>query len=203
MTMDDFAPMLRRYRADWFPNHLGPLYTCCNPQGAHEGEDDLRQNTIADLQNLGFAPVWKDHSNSPDVRKSLIDRLTTYMRKRTPKGEAFGVEDTEAKWLSVSQSDIQPWRFISDGCESGYVWDEHPVSVASKEIAQTKKDDEYEYGMSALELLEYNFGGAQVGVEQLERHATRLAQKALRMAQKDTQDTYRWNRPYRRKRAGY
>ena len=51
-----------------------------------------------------------------------------------------------------------PWKFLADGFEAGYVWDEHFVSVGSKQIRKPKKDGWFEHGQNCHEYLELNFG---------------------------------------------
>jgi hypothetical protein len=50
---------------------------------------------------------------------------------------------------------------MADGCEAGYVWDEHFVSVGSKQIRKPKKDGWFEHGQNCMEYLEINFGAGR------------------------------------------
>ena len=49
---------------------------------------------------------------------------------------------------------------VADAFEFGYVWDEHMVSVGSKQMRKPKKDGWHEHPMNVVEYLEANFGGA-------------------------------------------
>lgn len=202
MYLEDFIPILRRYRAEWFPGQVGPVHTCCAPAGVNDDGDEIHNDSAVILRDAGFAPVWKANANAPDIRLAMLERMTGYMRRRTPKGEAFGVEINPERWIRVSGDRVVPWKFITDGLEAGIVWDEKPVSVANKEIRRVKADNWYEHGFTALLMLEYNFGGAQPSPEHMERHAARMRRRALIASQRDTDD-FRWHQPRHRSRAGY
>jgi hypothetical protein len=132
----------------------------------------------------------------------MIERLAGYMRRRTPQGEAFGIEKNPARWILVSPDGVKPWTFLADGFEAGYVWDEHYVSVGSKQMRKPKKDGWYEHGQNCCEYLELNFGGAQPTVRQVEQRAARVANEALRRAQRDNDPYDQLRHPVVR-RAGY
>ena len=66
------------------------------------------------------------------------------------------------QWLRISSSNTVIDRFLADGFEAGYVWDEHMVSVANKQVKKPKKDGWYEHGQNCAEYLELNFGGTFV-----------------------------------------
>lgn len=200
MYLEDFAPMIKRYRSEWFPD-VYEVRECCDPAGAHDNSQGVRQNGLTVLQDHGITPTFKENSNAPDVRLAMVERIAAYMRKRTSQGEAFGVESDPAKWLLVSPDAVKSWPFLSDGFEAGYVWDEHMVSVGSKPMRKPKKDGWYEHGQNCTEYLELNFGGAQPTQQQVDRHAAARAAAATKRAQIDT-DPYRWNRTPAR-RGGY
>jgi hypothetical protein len=149
LFLEDFAPIALRYRASWFPEvpyHM----EACDPAGAHDNSQGVRQNGIEVLKSLGFHARYKENSNAPDVRLAMVERLAGLMRKRTPQGEAFGVEANPDRWLLVSQDTAKAWPFLADGFEAGYVWDEHYVSVGSKQVRKPKKDGWYEHGQNCL-----------------------------------------------------
>ena len=201
LYLEDFAPLILRYRSEWFPD-LPYVQTCCDPAGSHDNSQGIRNNGVRVLQDHGLAPRYKENSNAPDVRLAMIERLASYMRKRTPQGEAFGVEANPNRWLLISQDIVKPWPFVADGFEAGYVWDEHMVSVGSKPIRKAKKDGWYEHGQNCCEYLELNFGGAQPSVEQIERHAIRQQSLKAKLSQLD-HDPYRWQSQRVFKRGGY
>jgi hypothetical protein len=197
LFLEDFAPIVLRYRSEWFPDVIQHL-ECCDPAGSHDNSQGVRNNGIKVLQDHGIHPTFKDNSNAPDVRFAMIERIGAYMRKRTPRGEAFGIESDPSKWLLVSQDAVKSWPFLADGLEAGYVWDEHFVSVGSKQVRKAKKDGWYEHGQNCIEYGELNFGGAQPTQRQVEQHAARAEAARLKRAQID-HDPYRWRRiPARR-----
>lgn len=191
--LEDFIPIVRHYRQLWFPAAT-MIETCGDPAGAHDSSQGLRQNGVALLRDYGMAVRYQVDSNAPDVREALIQRIASYMRRHTPAGEAFAV-NAAPRWLAVGLQSVRPQPFIADALEAGYVWDEHMVSVGSKQIRRPKKDGLYEHGMNCLEYLEHNFGGAQPSLAQRVRQAERQTGVALRRAQQDRGESFRWDRP--------
>ena len=200
LYLDEFVEVALQYRAQWFPQRLAEA-TCCDPAGSHDNSQGLRNNGVRVLADAGITASWKDNSNAPDVRFAMVERLAAYMRRRTAGGEGFGVEANPARWVLVSKQHVRPWAFVADGLEAGYVWDEHYVSVGSKQVRKPKKDGWYEHGQNCLEYLELNFGGAQPSVQQSARTAARVHRAALVRAQQDT-DPFRWS-PHAGGRGGY
>lgn len=182
LFLKDFVPILLQHRAQWFPDHL-EVQTCCDPAGSHDNSQGIDQNGVSVLNSYGLYPRHVDNANAPQIRAAMVERLAGYMRKRTPQGEAFAVNTDH--WLIVSADTVRPWKFLTDGFEAGYVWDEHFVSVGSKQIRKPKKDGWYEHGQNCAEYLELSFGGHQQSVQQVERHAERMSQQAVRRAQRD------------------
>jgi len=168
LFLEDFLPIVGQYRAHWFPEGSG-RQTCCDPAGAHASSQGVRYTAVDILREHGWRPVWKEHANAPDVRAAMVERLAGHMRRRSGSGEAFAIESDPAKWLLVSQERPSPWAFLADGCEAGYVWDEHYVSVGSKQVRKPKKDGWFEHGQNCLEYLELNFGADQGTAEEVER----------------------------------
>src|SRR6185503_15143650 len=200
LYLEDFAPIVQQYRAQWFPNPLEVL-TCCDPAGSHDNSQGVLNNGVKVLREHGFAPRWQENSNAPNVRIATIERLAGHMRRRTPQGEAFGVDNE--RWVRVAPDGVMPWKFLADGFEAGYVWDEHMVSVGSKQMRKPKKDGWFEHGQNCTEYLELNFGGAQPSVLQVERMAGRIQQMQLRRAQRDVDPYDRTRQPIAVGRGGY
>ncbi len=44
-ALEDFAPILLRYRAEWFPNVVQHL-ECCDPAGSHDNSQGIRNNGV-------------------------------------------------------------------------------------------------------------------------------------------------------------
>ncbi len=201
LYLEDFAPLAKQYRTRWFPD-VSDVLTCCDPAGSHDNSQGVRNNGVMVLREHSYSPKWIANSNAPDVRLGMVERLAAYMRKRTVQGEAFGVETNPAAWLIVSPDGVKSWPFLADGLEAGYVWDEHMVSVGSKQIRKPKKDGWYEHGQNCLEYLELNFGGAQPTMAQVELQVARRHREQMRRSQEDPGERFRW-RPAAPRRGGY
>jgi hypothetical protein len=182
LWLEDFLPLAAQYRARWFGQVL-QLQTCCDPAGTHDHAHGTRDNALQVLKRAypdGHQITYRENANAPDVRVAMVERLAGHMRRRTPFGEALIVDatkDVEAqylRWLRVSKDGAEPWPFVADAFEAGYVWDEHWVSVGSKQMRKPKKDGWYEHGMNCCEYHELNFGGAQSTLADDEARATRL-----------------------------
>jgi hypothetical protein len=89
----------------------------------------------------------------------MVERMAARMRRRAlDRSESFVVNVESESWLTISEKGIVPDRFLADGFEAGYVWDEHMVSVGNKQVRRPKKDGWYEHGQNCAEYLELNFG---------------------------------------------
>lgn len=196
LYLEDFAPIVQQYRKRWFPNALEVL-TCCDPAGSHDNSQGVKQNGVKVLQDHGFYPSWQADSNSPAVRLAMVERIAAHMRRRTPNGEAFGID--RERWVRVGLTSVTVHRFLADGCEAGYVWDAHEISVGNKQMRRPKKDGWYEHGQNCLEYLEHNFGGVQPTLEQAARHATSVQhrEEVRRERSKDYYDEIRRANPRR------
>lgn len=184
LYLEDFAPIVEHYRQLWFPDRL-EVSSCCDPAGSHDNSQGVQQNAVMLLRSRGFALRYQPDSNSPAIRYAMIERIAGYMRRRTPAGEGFAIDN--ARWYRISADGRPPvlHTFLSDGLEAGYVWDEHMVSVGSKQIRKPKKDGWYEHGQNCLEYLEHNFGGAQATWEHAIRHASSVKHREQRLLQRD------------------
>lgn len=156
MYLEDFLPVVLRFKRDWFGQPTQERW-CCDPAGAGDNSQGVRRNGLTVLEEHGIRPVFVPNSNAPDVRHEMIERHASYMRKRTPYGEAFSIN--RDNFIRVSEGQIVEDRFLADGFEAGYVWDDHMVSVGSKQYRKAKKDGWFEHGQNASEYLELNFGG--------------------------------------------
>ncbi len=111
------------------------------------------------------------------------------------------MEANPERWIIVSPDTVKTWHFLADGLEAGYVWDDHLVSVGSKQVRKPKKDGWYEHGQNCLEYLELNFGGVRPSEQQVLRTRQRIASQQLKAAQRDT-DPFKWQRQAQ-SRGGY
>lgn len=180
MYIDDFAPLVKRYLAEWFPKVPEVKY-CCDPAGTHQNSQGTRFTGLDILKQNGIKPVrFKDNSNAPDVRGACIEKIGGYMHRRTVNGECFAVNDAPL-FLVLTPEQAMPEAFVADGLAGGYVWDDHMVSVGSKQMRRPKKDGYYEHGMNCLEYIELNFGAklGPMSEDDKRRAAGRVAQDKL------------------------
>lgn len=156
MYLDDFMDVVLTYRQQWFPNAI-EYRLCCDPAGASDTSHGT-QGAVSILRKRGLKPISVADSNSPAVRLAMVEQLASHMRRRcADRSEALLVSNSD-RWLRVSETGTVIDHFLADGFEAGYVWDEHLVSVANKQVRKPKKDGWYEHGQNCAEYLEVNFG---------------------------------------------
>lgn len=156
LYLDDFLDVVLRYRSEWFPG-MKEVMECCDPAGAADTSHGTH-GAMKTLHAKGIHPRYIGDSNSPAVRLAMVERMASQMRKRAAdRAEAFVVSKSE-RWLRISEQSTLIDRFLADGFEAGYVWDEHMVSVNNKQVRKPKKDGWYEHGQNCAEYLEANFG---------------------------------------------
>ncbi len=159
LYLDDFLDIVLQYRAQWFPNPIS-IKECCDPAGAADTSHGTA-GAVKTLREKGIRPAYIGDSNSPAIRLAMVERMAGHMRKRAAdRTEAFVVNSDPEMWLTISEKGTVPDRFLADGFEAGYVWDEHTVSVGNKQVRKPKKDGWYEHGQNCAEYLELNFGHA-------------------------------------------
>lgn len=152
MFLEDFLPLVLKQRREWF----GPFAvykTCCDPP------PDLgttRYTNLNALRDNALVPVWTPNANAPDVREAVIQDLAALMRK-DPK-EGFTLSADPARFLMASQEIIKQSKFVIEGLESAYVWDEHKISVGNKRVRQPKADEWTDGAQRCIENLWLNFG---------------------------------------------
>ena len=181
LFLEDFLSLVKVQRAAWFPGRT--LETCCTAtsKGKDAQQGSTRYTATNILREAGLAPQHRDNGNDPDIVLAMIERLAGYMRKRNAMGEeSFGITADESRWLRASREGLEPCPFLAEGFEAGYVWDEHFVSVGSKQVRQPKDDNWFEHGMNCVNALELNFGANQPTDDET---AKRKAKAAARVAQ--------------------
>lgn len=157
LYLDDFLDLVLRYRAQWFPNPVS-IRECCDPAGAADTSHGTA-GAVSTLRAKGIKTVYLPDSNSPLVRLAAVERIAAHMRRRAAdRAEAFSINADPERWLTISEKATAPDKFLADGFEAGYVWDEHMVSVGNKQVRKPKKDGWYEHGQNCSEYLELNFG---------------------------------------------
>lgn len=156
MYLDDFIDVVIRHRTEWFPNPV-EILECCDPAGASDTSHGTH-GAVETLRKKGIRPRYVPDANSPAVRLAMVERMAALMRKRSAdRQEAFVISNSE-RWLRISAQAVVVDRFLADGFEAGYVWDEHMVSVNNKQVRKPKKDGWFEHGQNCAEYLEANFG---------------------------------------------
>lgn len=189
LFLDDFLPMLLQQIERWFGKH--PDVRLCT-DGSTDAQD---RYTLTQLIRSHKMPPMRQraNSNAPDVRLAMIERIAAYMRRRNPDGkEAFAIDSDPSKWLRVTRDGLTPEDFVTDALEAGYVWSEHTVSVANKEIRQPLADNRHEHPGFCLELLEANFGANQLTQEQRKELQARRVRPAV--APQESQGDMAWAR---------
>lgn len=157
LYLEDFLRLVLHYRESWFPQPC-EIRECCDPAGASDTSHGTA-GALAILKQHGIKPRYVPDSNSPAIRLAMIERMAARMRTRAAdRTEAFMISNAE-RWLRISEQATVADRFLADGFEAGYVWDEHMVSVANKQVRKPRKDGWYEHGQNCAEYLEANFGG--------------------------------------------
>jgi hypothetical protein len=157
LYLDDFLDLVVQYRAQWFPG-VTELKECCDPAGASDTSHGT-SGAVDILRRRGFKPRFVMDANSPAVRLAAVERMAAQMRSRAAdRQEKFLVSNSD-RWLTISANGANIDRWLADGFEAGYVWDEHLVSVSNKQVRKPRKDGWYEHGQNCAEYLEVNFGG--------------------------------------------
>lgn len=167
MFLDDFLPMVQKFRNEWFSETQG-VKTCCDPPSAI-GAEEVRFTNIATLREFRFDPVWVMNSTSPDVREALIQSIGGMMTRRHGRNQAFQVSDDDAKFLMASNVKVKHSGLFVDAMEASYVWDENLVSVATKKFQQPRSDELIEGLMRCLENIVANFCALQKTEAELEK----------------------------------
>lgn len=156
LYLDDFCDLVLRYRASWFPNPIA-IKECCDPAGTVDTSHGTH-GAYKTLERKGIRAVSVPDSNSPATRLAVVERMAAQMRRRAANREEAVVVSNSDRWLRISEDNTVIDRFLADGFEAGYVWDEHMVSVNNKQVRKPKKDGWYEHGQNCAEYLELNFG---------------------------------------------
>lgn len=160
LFLDDFLPIVQKFRAEWFSHALG-VKTCCDPPPAI-GAEDVRFSNIATLKEFGFTPTWTLNSNAPDVREAIIQSIGGMMKRRHGAHQAFQINADPARFLMASTQVVKQTKLFVDAIEGSYVWDENLVSVSNKKVRQPRQDDLIEGSMRCLENLVSNYCALQI-----------------------------------------
>jgi hypothetical protein len=157
LFLEDFLPIVDRYREDWFPG-AGEIKTCCDPLPS---DQTARYTPATILREAGLRPRSRENGNAPDVRVAMIEQIGALMRRRAGSGQAFLINSTPAQWLMASHALVKQTKLFVDGCEGSYVWDPNYVSVASKTVRQPLFDQWLDGWQRCLENIVLNFCAGQ------------------------------------------
>ncbi len=191
LMLEDFIPIVKQYRAEWFPEPVGRKLvwkTCTSPMGEHE--ETMRQDRftlISLLREAKFRPVWRDTANAHDVQLGMIEHVGALLRRRiSAREEAIGINADTSHWLSAApDGTIKERPFAAFAFEGGYVWDAHDVSVSNKALRQPFVDDEYSTFMRCVENLVLNFCAGQKSEDE-RLSGARIAKEKARSADENT-----------------
>jgi len=174
LFIEDFAPMLLQFRAQWFPE-AKEVWTCCDPAGSHQNSQGVSRNGVRVLADHGIYARWHQAANMPEVRSYAVEHIGGYMRRGKFRCDPL-------KWFVVGQQQATRGTFAVDAFEAGYVWDERIRRTSGgKGIVMPLKDGYFEHSMNCLEYLVVQFGPAMPTVSETKR----LEEKQLREAQRD------------------
>lgn len=166
LFLEDFLPLVDSYRDLWFPDR--PFITVCDPPPSKE--DQGRFTSINILREHKLKLRWRENSNSPDVRESVIQNIAGMMKRRLGPSQGFLVHDDESRWLMASLAKVKQTKLFVDACEGSYVWDENLVSVGNKKVRQPKVNQWLEGQQRCLENIILNcFAGKETEDEKRQR----------------------------------
>ncbi len=152
MFLEDFLPIVNRYRLEWFDPDERAVRLCADPPPSADA-DAMRFTSLNVLRDAGLKPRSKANANAPDVREAVIQNLATMMRRH----QGFRINADPTKWLMVSALVSKQSKAFVDALEGSYVWDANQVSVANKRVRQPKADEWLEGWMRCLENIALNF----------------------------------------------
>lgn len=167
MHLDEFLPIVERYRALWFSDAEGQpvsfIQATCDPAGANENAQGVRGKPVGLLRawyrthgKQAVVPQFKTNANMPENRRASIDTAATYMRHQSIDHSECFLVDPE-RWALVTRDEAgrQEERFDSyfiDALELGYVLEEearHSSKLGSFYVPV--KDGWFEHPMNCFE----------------------------------------------------
>ena len=203
MHLDDFLPVVERYRDLWFPTRLR-IEATCDPAGASENSQGLTGTPVGILREWyrlnghrnergeTVFPQFKPDANHPERRSAANTMAATYMRRQVNGDEGFLV-DAE-RWILASMGDETHDNFFIDGLEAGYVCEDearHSSKLGTYWVA--KKDGWFEHGQNCFEygvqahVLDLPMPGERAAVQAL-KHDAVMAREQLRALKRQQRD---------------
>lgn len=167
LHLDEFLPIVERYRAKWFPKAV-LISAGCDPAGANENAQGIKGLPVSLLREwyrehgqTQVTPRYLSHANAPEYRRAAIDRGATYMRHQGLGGaECFAVDAEH--WALVGRDTAGRMEerydsFFIDGLELGYVLEEREGQVQARHSGRLgtyyvpKKDGWFEHAQNCFE----------------------------------------------------
>ena len=156
LYLSDFVSIAEKHLAAWCPG--AALLWAGDPAGSADTSHGTKGAGHILRHEHGIRVRFSRHANSPATRLGVIERLAGLMRRRLADGaEGFVVNSSRSFWLRVSKRGAVTHRFLADALQTGYVWDDHTISVNNKQVKRPKKDGWYEHGCNCLEYLAVTF----------------------------------------------
>lgn len=188
LMLEDFIPIVKQYRGEWFPELPGQktvFRTCTSPMGEHEETMQQDRFTLINLlREAKFRPMWRDAANAHDVQLGMIEHIGALLRRRiSAREESLSINADPSRWLfAAPDGTVKELPFMAFAFEGGYVWDAHDVSVSSKAMRQPFVDDQYSSAMRCVENLVLNFCAGQKSDDD-RAAANRAAKEKARLAE--------------------
>lgn len=188
VTIGQLLPVIGQLREAWCPRAEGWTFKSCSaPMGAatHAARTAGRRTLLQRLTSAGYRVEWRPHGNAPDVRLAMIEYLSDLAEETTRLGHpALAINDNSGRhWLTLDRDGtLTPLPFVSYAFEGGYVWSDHAVSVANKEVKQPHEDDQYANVMHAIEHLALNFCADELSADEREQQRVKAATRNLQQS---------------------
>lgn len=159
LFLDDFLPLVEEKRFEWFGSPATVLSCCDAPMGAEQGTRNTDANII---RESGITLRWRENSNAPDVRESVIQGIGSMMRRRAGSSQAFMLNSDAAHWLMASHAVVKQTKLFVDALEGSYVWSKTYVSVGNKSVRHPEFDEWLDGQQRCLENIMLNFCAGRV-----------------------------------------
>lgn len=167
LFLEDFLPVVRRYRAEWFEDEAtGPIVSrvCCDPPLS--SDRGMRFTTVDILTRAKLKPRWRENANAPDVREATIEEIGGLMQRRAGPGQAVLINNDPARWLMASHVVVKHSNALVDGCEGSYVWSPNNVSVSNRLVRQPLFNEWLDGWQRCLENIVLNFFAGQMSQQE-------------------------------------
>ena len=182
-SVNDFLHVAMAERAHRFPN-ITNVETVCDPSGWTRNPQGVNINPVGLLQEAGVWPVSFEQTknfNDPTLEYNAIQQTYALMRRTRADGQpAFLVSESCPMFIG--------------GLAGGYIWSDRSYRGSRTHIRVIEKHRErvYHHVQDCWLYLLMRWGGAQLSEQDRVRRTTRAAATALRLAQRDDGEPFRW-----------